>query len=135
MNRLDPGVLSWPRDLDQLFGRLLEPESHNNWLCVDVREEGSDLVFEAEVPGLTKNDISITVEGGVLYIGAEYKSSVDEEKANYHVRERRFGKVNRSFHLPSTADTDKISAVVKEGILTLRVPTKEEAKPRKVEIK
>jgi HSP20 family protein len=128
------GLTSWSRDLDHFFDRVLEPRAYY-WLRTDVRQEGDDLIVEVEVPGLKKEDLDITVEDGVLSISAEYKSNVDEEKSNYHVRERRFGNVSRSFHLPSTADAENITATTKEGVLTLRIPTKEEAKPRKITVK
>jgi len=124
----------WSRDLDDVFGRALGPMAPAG-LAVDVREEGEDLVLEAEVPGLTRDHINITVENGVLQVTAEYKSSADEKKDSYHIRERRTGTLSRSFKLPNTADADKIAAGLANGVLTLRIPTREEAKPRKIEVK
>ena len=78
---------------------------------------------------------SITVEDNVLTIAGEYKSESDQENAHYHIRERGHGRVSRSFRLPETADGEKVAANLAHGILTLRVPTREEAKPRKIEVK
>jgi len=133
VTKADSAWPAWSRDLDQFFDRVLEPKLTTSFR-VDVREEKGDLIFEAEIPGLTKDDLEITVEDGVLSIAAEYKCSTDEEKSDYHLRERRYGKVSRSFQLPSTANAEKISALVKDGILTLKVPMKEEARPRKIQV-
>ena len=124
----------WPRDLDDLFDwARLTPTGVG--FRVDVREDGDDLLVEAEVPGLSKDDIEITVEDGVLTVAGEHKDATEQKDVHYHVRERRYGRVSRSFRLPSTADGDQVSAELKDGVLTVRVPTREEAKPRQIEVK
>jgi HSP20 family protein len=125
---------SLSRDLDSFFGRTTDfpgPVRFN----VDIRQDGDDLVVEADVPGLTKDDLEITVEDNVLTISGEYKNATEDKQGSYHIRERRYGKFERSWTLPKTADGEKVSAGLTNGVLTLRIPTREEAKPRRIEVK
>lgn len=124
----------WSRDLDRVFDHVLAPTGHSP-MRVDVRQDGHDLVFQAEVPGLKKEDVDITVENGVLTISGGRDGGQEREQNGYHIRERWSGKVTRSFTLPETADTDRIDAHLADGLLTLRIPTREEAKPRQIEVK
>ena len=124
----------WSPDLDGLFDRKIDGTSHTRF-PVDIRHEGDDLVLEAELPGLTREEIEITVEDNVLTIASERKGEAAENNEGYHVRERWHGSFSRSFQLPTTADGEKVAAKLDNGILTLRVPTREEAKPRKIEVK
>ena len=104
-------------------------------LPVDVRQDGENLVIEAELPGIKKEDVNISVENSVLTIAGKYASETKGENASYHVRERRTGEFSRSFRLPKTADSDKVTAELANGVLTLTLPTREEAKPRRIELK
>ena len=129
------------RDLDSFFGRMIdvpEPVRFN----VDIRQDGDDLILEADVPGLTKDDLgctsddlNITVEDNVLTISGEYKNTSEDKQEHYHIRERRYGKFSRSWTLPNTADGEKVNATLVNGVLTLKFPTREEAKPRRIEVK
>ena len=123
----------WSRDFGGLFEGALPARTPT--FTVDVRQEGEDLVMEADVPGLSQDDIEITYENGILTIAGEAKSGADEKKGGYHLRERRWGKFSRSFRLPETADGERVSAALKDGVLTLRIPTREEAKPRRIPVK
>lgn len=102
---------------------------------VDVREDDNGLLIEAEVPGFNREEIDITVDQNVLTIAAEHKTETEDKQEGYHIRERYYGRLERSFRLPTTADAENVVAELKEGLLTLRVPTKEEAKPRKIALK
>lgn len=135
-NSLSPfdSLAGWSRDLDRLFGDAWAPVSGSP-MRVDVRQDGHDLVFQAEVPGLKKEDVEITVENGVLTISGGHDGSQERDQNGYHIRERWSGKVTRSFTLPKTADSDRIDAQLADGVLTLRIPTREEAKPRQIEVK
>ncbi len=126
------GLARWSCEFDDFLGNACATGVPS--FAVDVRQDGEDLVLEAEVPGLNQKDIEITVENGILTIAGEMNSSTDEKKGAYHVRERRWGKLSRSFRLPETADGENVSAALKDGVLTLRIPTREEAKPRRVTI-
>ena len=115
---------------DRAFGRAADGGFH-----IDVRQDGDELVIDADVPGLSRDDLEITVENNVLTIAGEYKSATDEENAHYHIRQRRRGRLCQSLRLPETADGEKVTAELEKGVLTLRVPTREEAKPRRIEVK
>ena len=128
------GLVRWTRDLDRVFDEVLGPTARSAF-PVDVRHEGDDWLIEAELPGLSREDIEITVENGVLTIAGKINKSTEQEEAGYHLCERRHGKFSRSFKLPSTADGDQVNANLQDGILTLRVPTRAEAKPRRIEVK
>ena len=122
----------WSREMDGFFGG---PSAGNGKkFPVDIRVDGEDLVLEAELPGLTREKIDITVEDNVLTIASERPGEHTESQENYQVRERWQGSFSRSFRLPNTADSENIAAKLENGVLTLRVPTREEAKARKIEV-
>ena len=129
------GTLSrWSRGLDDVFDHAFGWTAGSGF-SVDVHQEGDDLIVEADLPGIRKDDLEISVEQNTLTIAAEYKSESDEKKGDYHLRERRQGRYSRSFRLPKTADGEHVTAELAHGVLTLRIPTREEAKPRKIEVK
>ena len=97
----------------------------------EIGETEKEFHLSAELPGLTEKDVSVTIEDNFLSISGEKKEEKDEKKKNYHLYERRYGSFNRSFALPENVDTDKISAVVKNGVLEVIIP-KKEIEPRKV---
>lgn len=103
---------------------------------VDIYQNGkNELVLKAELPDMTRDDIQITVNDNTLTIKGE-KKLVDEVKDEQFQRiERRYGTFIRSFALPPTVDASKVSAEYKNGVLTLRLPLREEAKPKQIEIK
>ncbi len=131
MNRCEAtpfdALARWSRDLDRFFNDVLPAGGS---LPMDVHQEGEHLVIEAEVPGLKKEDVEITVENGVLTISAGREGQVEDRQEGYYVRERRSGKVTRSFTLPNTYDVESVEANLTDGLLTLRIPTREEATPR-----
>lgn len=104
--------------------------------AVDVRETNDELHVTAELPGLRSEDVSVTVENGVLTISGEKKQEVQEgkEDGNYYLFERHYGRFERSFTLPRTVNADQVKARFENGILTVSLPKAEEAKPRKVQI-
>lgn len=130
-------LAAWSR-LPRLFDEIFED---SRWpataavLPADIRQEGDRWIIEAELPGVSRDNVSITVEDSVLTVSGKYADETKSENAQYHLRERRTGEFSRSFRLPETADTDKIAAELSHGVLTLTVPTREEAKPRRIEVK
>jgi len=120
-------------EVGRFVGDVLAPGSSG--MPVDIREEGHDIVIEADLPGVAQSDLDITVENGTLAIAVTQKAETEESRGNYFVRERRSGYLTRTFRLPDTADLDKIEAQFANGVLTLRVPRKEEAKPRQIAVK
>ena len=108
----------------------------NRWVPpIDVLEREESLEFTAELPGLKKDDIDITVEDKVLTLSGERKFENTEERNGYHRIERSYGTFSRSFTLPHEVDQTKVKASFEDGVLTIQIPKAEAAKPRKIEIK
>jgi HSP20 family protein len=103
--------------------------------AVDVRETGEAYVFTAELPGLKKEDVSITLEDRVLTLSGERKLEEEESKNSYHRIERSYGAFSRSFTLPVEVDSAKVEARFDSGLLTVKVPKAEQVKPRRIDIK
>jgi HSP20 family protein len=111
----------------------------NTWMPpVDIFQTGEhELVLKAELPDMKREDIDITVENFVLTIKGEKKFSAgneDVKEDQYHHVERRYGTFSRSFSLPQTVDAAKVAAEYKNGVLTVRLPLREEAKPRQIKV-
>jgi len=102
--------------------------------AVDILEKDGSLVLQAELPGMNEKEITLKLEENVLTLSGERKFENEEKKDNYRRIERSYGSFSRSFTLPDTADRDKIKAEYKNGVLTVTVPLKDEAKPREVPI-
>ena len=93
-----------------------------------------ELVLKAELPDMAREDIEITVENFVLTIKGEKKFADQVKEEQFHHVERRYGSFSRSFSLPQTVDGSKVSADYKNGVLTVRLPLREEAKPRQIKV-
>jgi HSP20 family protein len=93
-----------------------------------------ELVLRAEIPDMNREDIDINIENFVLTIKGEKKASTDVKDEQYHHVERRYGSFSRSFKLPQTVDPNKVSADYKNGVLTVKLPLREEAKPRSIKV-
>jgi HSP20 family protein len=102
---------------------------------VDVEETTDAIIIRADLPGLEKKDISISVEDHKLTIRGERKNEVEDKKSNYHRVERTYGSFRRSFSLPANVQTDSVEASYKDGVLEVSVPKSEVAKPKSIEIK
>lgn len=129
MNRLFNDVHSPSRlDDDALSTR-------GTWVPpVDIYEYDGALVIKAELPDMKRDDIDVTVEKSTLSIRGERKLSSEVKQDSFHRIERAFGAFSRSFSLPSTVDVNKIAAEYKEGVLIVRLPLREEAKPRSIKV-
>jgi len=101
----------------------------------NVTEGKDNFYFRAELPGVTAEDLNITITGDSLAIEGERKISVEKEGAKYHRREREAGRFSRMITLPGQVDTDKVEAKCADGILTVVLPKAESAKPRQISIK
>ena len=129
------------RIFDDSFNQFLAPmtsseELGGKWLPpVDVRETDEALTLMAEVPGLSKDDVNVTLENNVLTISGERRFEKDADKEGYHRIERAYGTFSRSFTLPPNVETDKAKATFENGVLSIALPKTEEAKPRKIAIK
>jgi len=102
---------------------------------VDIYQNGDhEVVLKAELPEMTREDIDITVDNGTLTIRGEKKLSNEVKEEQFHRVERRYGAFARSFSLPQTVDSTKVAAEYKNGVLTVRLPLREEAKPRQIKV-
>ena len=101
---------------------------------LDIYEENDELVVKADLPGLKNEDINISLEEGVLTVKAEREDEEVSEDATHYLRERRFGKYSRSMKLPFQVDGENISATMERGVLHIRLPKAEEAKPKHIEV-
>jgi HSP20 family protein len=109
---------------------------NNTWMPpVDIfQSDEHELVLKAELPDMSREDIDINIENFVLTIKGEKKVSSDVKEDQYHHVERRYGAFSRSFSLPQTVDPGRVSAEYKQGVLTVRLPLREDAKPRSIKV-
>ena len=140
MQRIDP--FAELRRMDAAFNRLWNtdvrtPEVEGaRWdIAMDVIQEGDDLIVHASLPGVEPDDIQVTLEDGLLTIKGETGSESEEQKADYLLRERRFGRFHRALRLPNSVDAEKAQPSYANGVLTVAVPKQEAKKARKLEIK
>lgn len=128
---------SFVGDIDKFFGSLFnENEECKNstvFFPVDITESKEGYRIEAEIPGVEENEIKATVDGTLLTISAKNGLELKEGEKSL-LKERRRGSFTRSFNLPKEADSEAIAAEFANGVLTLTLPKKEQAKPRDINI-
>jgi HSP20 family protein len=112
-----------------------EEVSNRGWVPpVDIQETEEGYRLQAELPGLTKEDIQITLENNVLRLTGERKFEREAKKDSFHRIERTYGSFSRAFALPNQVNAEGVQASFENGILTLTIPKAEQAKPRKIAI-
>jgi len=105
-----------------------------DWMpVVDIDENDDAFLVKAELPGVEKDDVSITIDNGLLTLKGEKKEETEDRK--HHRYECSYGSFVRSFTLPRTVQTDKVEARYENGVLNLVIPKSEEAKPKQIEVK
>jgi HSP20 family protein len=128
--------------MNQLFGNFLE-RGHGReeglgtgvWMpAVDIYETKDAICVRAELPGMDKEAIGVEVKEGVLTLQGERKFEKEVKEENYHRIERSYGTFHRSFTLPSSVDGEKVTARMKDGVLQVNLPKKEQAKPKQIKI-
>ncbi len=102
---------------------------------VDISETEAEYVIKAELPEVKKEDVKITVEDGVLTIQGERRRETEEKAKKFHRVERSYGRFVRTFTLPDSVDETGVKAVYTDGVLNLRLPKSEKAKPKQIEVK
>ncbi len=132
------------RDIEDVFDRYakamhsdhgFEFVQSGDWTPrVDISETDKAFTIKAEIPDVSKDDVKVSVENGVLSIKGERKHEKEEDGKKFHRIERYYGSFLRSFTLPSNVDGTKIKATFKDGMLDLQIPKTEEVKPKAVEI-
>ncbi|MCG6944040.1 MAG: Hsp20/alpha crystallin family protein [Deltaproteobacteria bacterium] len=145
--RWKPGFFGWHRDpftevdrlrreVDNLFG------AHGRGIAstagvfpaLNLSEDEDNLYVRAELPGVVPEEIEITTKENNLIIKGERKIAAEGEKVSYHRREREAGSFRRIISLPTRVDAEKVTAVCKNGVLTVTLPRAAELKPRKIEV-
>ena len=122
--------------LRRRYGQEPEATETCQWAPpVDIYEQGEHVLLRIELAGLEKEDIGVDVENGLLSIRGEKKSLTAQDGTTFHRVESRYGKFCRSFTLPDSLDPNKIEAAYKNGVLTLTLARKQEALPKKVDVK
>ncbi len=107
----------------------------SSWLpAIDVAEDKDKFTFKADLPGLKKEDIRLSVENGILTIEGERKSEAEVKDTDYHRVERSYGRFVRSFNLGTAVDDTKIKANYKDGVLEITVPKVEKAKAKTIDV-
>jgi HSP20 family protein len=137
---------SWLSDfreeMDRLFARSLVPRGasesallRERWSpSVDVSEDKKEVVVKADLPGMKKDEIDISVRGDLLTLKGEKKEETEVKEKNYHRIERSYGSFYREVLLPCSVDQGKIKASYKDGVLEVKLPKKEEEKGKKIQI-
>lgn len=135
------------RTLDQVVDDLwragwLNPARYNTDTArpmlrpaMDVTQNEAGVTIRMDLPGLTAEDVSVEVHGDLLTISGEIKAAEEREGAQYHVRERCAGAFKRSLRLGDTVDLEHIEATFENGVLTLAVPVRPEAQPKRIEVR
>jgi HSP20 family protein len=144
-----PELSNWGSTFDQLWNlrdeinRFFEPfnggsnglDAFNAWApALDVYEDKDNIMVKAEVPGMRKEDIEISLHENTLTIAGERKNEKKYEGSQTAREERFFGRFQRSFTLPKAVDGSKVKASYKDGVLTVTLPKSAEAKPRQIAV-
>jgi len=141
ITRWDPfrHLTTWQDQMNRFFetGLRFQPEESalTTWApSVDIFETENELVFKADLPEVNEKDIDVRIENNMLTIRGERKFEQKVKEENYLRMERSYGSFTRSFSLPATVNTEAIKAEYKDGVLTVAVPKRAEAKPKQVKI-
>lgn len=144
-----PTLTTWPSfgrlsdlrdEIDRLFeSPLTELTRTSNLLsgwtpALDVYEDKDNYTVKAELPGMKKEEIEVSLHEGSLSISGERKSESKHEDAEVYRAERFFGRFQRTVSLPSAVAADKVKAAYKDGVLTITLPKTEEAKPKHIDV-
>ncbi len=124
------------REFDRLFEELVPREEGERVFApvVDVYETDQELVVKAELPGVKKENVEVSIRDNTLYIRGEKKEEKEEKTEAYHRVERVYGKFERVLPLPTDVKVESAKAEFKDGVLEIRIPKAEGAKERKIEI-
>src|SRR6478736_6040185 len=102
---------------------------------VDISEDDHGYLLKADLPEMKKDDVRVTVEDGILCVSGERKKDKEDEKRKFHRIERSYGNFRRSFTLPEDADSTKVTAEFRDGVLKVHLPTTTKAKSKAIEVK
>jgi HSP20 family protein len=133
------GLQRLNRILDEAFGGSAFPEQGNVitstlFAPTDVSEDADALQVSMELPGVQPDDVRLSLENNILTIRGEKRQDIDENNERVHRFERVYGMFERTFALPNTVDPDKIDARFENGVLIVRIPKAERARPREIKV-
>ena len=122
--------------LNRMFNELYQDNFNRDWTPpVDIYEtEGREVVIKAELPEMKREDISVTFEDNVLTLTGERKLDQEVKRESFQRVERRYGSFSRAFTLPPTVDGIQISASYKDGVLTIKLPQREESRAKQIQV-
>ena len=122
--------------LNRMFADWYGEAFNRGWLPpVDIYEtDEHEFVIKAELPEMKREDINLTFENNVLTLRGERKFEHEAKRDNFHRVERSYGAFSRSFTLPNTVDGSRINAAYKDGVLTIRLPQRDDAKPKQISV-
>lgn len=127
------------KEMDRLFesvmGRSPLPSAGRVFPLVNITEDKNTYYIRAELPGVRPEDIEVSIEADSVTIGGERKPEDPGKEISYHRKEREFGKFRRVITLKGGFDANSVEATFKNGILTVKLPKSEEAKPRQIQVK
>ena len=139
----------WEREMERRFGSLFDDkifslEEEKIWPgwrfrmrgpAVDLYEHKDEMIVKAELPGLTKNDIEVSITDRLLTLKGEKKQEDEVKEEDYYRSERAYGCFTRSIELPAEVSLEKVKAVFKNGVLEIRLPKSEQAKQKEIRLK
>lgn len=128
------------REMSDLFDTVFqawpfERRPSGTFPPLNIWEDAENYHAEADLPGVDPKDVDIQVEGNVLTLRGEKKNEAEDQGKNYHYVERVYGTFQRTVQLPSNVDPEKVTAAYKNGVLTVTIAKKPEAKSRKIEVR
>jgi HSP20 family protein len=101
---------------------------------VDIFETDKEIVLNVDLPGVTRDQVRVEVDNGILHLRGERKFEKEVKEESYHRVERSYGTFHRSFSLPDTVDPDKVAAELKDGVLSMRLGKREQARPKQIQV-
>jgi HSP20 family protein len=131
-------LVSLRSDFDRLFESFfggIPAVQDNFWApVVDIVENNGNIEVKAELPGMTKEDIKVTVKDNILSLSGERKQEKETKEKTFHRIERYYGSFCRNIQLPESVEADKVKATYKDGVLNIVLPKPESAKPKKIDV-
>ncbi len=138
----DAGRFPLQRQLNRLFEDFFGDtgwptlwEGARSSLAIDLAETDEEYLITAEIPGMDPKNVSVSVTGNILTLKGEKRNELEKKAKNFHRVERNYGVLQRMITLPGDVDVNKVHASSKDGVLTVRIAKREEAKPRSIQVK
>jgi HSP20 family protein len=115
-------ITEFKEKMNRLFDAVESLEESEWSPDIDILEDKDDIIIKADIPGMSANEINLTIDDKILYISGNRKRESDREDENYHYIGRNYGKFERSISLPVTINIDETKAIYKDGVLIVRLP-------------